>query len=413
MTGEDRIALLIRQYADGTISRSDYDELMSYVQNTGNEPDLSEAMDRIWDEQEPNDTASGPHFDVRERVYKTIIHSREFEHGSGRLPSLKGWYITGTAALITLALSFTFYWYINRGTDSQVPEVARTGRPETMRATLTLADGRTIDLGAAPDGIVADQNGISVRKTKDGVLVYQVSDAARSPDGRARNTVNTATGGQYQLVLPDGSRVFLNTASSLEFPVQFEDDERTVVLNGEGYFEVTKRDVMTGQNGRQVKKRLPFIVRTGRQQVEVLGTQFNVQGYKDDRVTTTTLLEGAVRVVALGKDRSAAGNRPVVLSPGQSASLTGNTLQVKKADAEQALAWKNGLFTFHSQDLESIMSEISRWYNVKAEFRDDRLKTAVFSGSFSRSDDLETVLQVLQTTGAGRFKLEGKKVLVW
>lgn len=260
-------------------------------------------------------------------------------------------------------------------------------------AILTLADGRKIDLLKAENGRLTEESGVAIRKTAYGKLVYEVKEVStRVNNEKYLNTISTPKGGQYQVILPDETIVWLNAASSIRFPAGFTNlKQRKVQLSGEAYFEVAK------------DKQHPFIVETGQQEVEVLGTHFNLNAYGDEQNVKTTLLEGSVRVLS-GKDL-------VVLKPGQQSLLHNHTLDVANADTEEAVAWKNGYFKFNSEPLPSIMRKLSRWYDVEVVYEgkpgNDR-----FGGTISRYKNLADVLEMLESTKLVKFKVEGRKIIV-
>jgi transmembrane sensor len=283
-------------------------------------------------------------------------------------------------------------------TPSQI--VADDVEPGDNEALLTLADGTKISLSAAATGAVAKQAGIEIVKTKDGQLIYNLNKTSGTTDESGANEYNiisTPKGGQHQINLQDGTRIWLNAASSLKFLPDFADlKERRVELIGEAYFEVSKDKkrpfrVVTLQNGTT-------------QIVEVLGTHFNINNYEDENSTKTTLVEGSVRILT-------DANQPKVLKPGQQSILKNNAIVIETVDTEDAIAWKNGNFIFNDENLESIMRKISRWYDVEVYYQ-DKLPQASFLGTFSRSKNLSTLLKSLESAGKVHFKIEGRRITV-
>ncbi|RQO75105.1 anti-sigma factor [Pedobacter sp. KBW06] len=269
------------------------------------------------------------------------------------------------------------------------------------RAVLTLADGRNISLTDAVNGTIAEEPGIKVTKTRDGQLLYTLSGKPSAQQKVAYNTITTPKGGQYQVILPDGTRVWLNAASSLEYPTAFSAAERKVVLKGEAYFEVA----------RQFPKKVPFIVQTDRAKVEVLGTHFNVNAYDNEPFTKTTLLEGKVSV---SYPESA---HAVVLTPDQQAwndkkAGLNTAIRVITVDPEFEIAWKKGWFMFNDERIESIMRKISRWYDVEVVYEGKITAQQVFGGTVNRFENVSKVLEMLELTNAVHFKIEGRKITV-
>jgi ferric-dicitrate binding protein FerR (iron transport regulator) len=258
--------------------------------------------------------------------------------------------------------------------------------PGRDAAILTLSDGSQILLDSTKRTIT-NNNGVQIINTA-GLLSY----AGEGVSGKTvYNTISTARGNKYQLLLGDGTKVWLNSASSLKYPVAFTGRDRKVEFTGEGFFEVAK------------DKTKPFSVVTSRQEIRVLGTHFNVSSYKDEETVQTTLLEGSVSV----KDKSTA----VVLKPGSQALSDGSGLQVKTdVDTEKVISWKEGWFDFDGMDLKMILRQVSRWYDVdvvyKGSISDER-----FGGRIKRDVPLSRVLQLLQNTGA-KFQLQGNVITV-
>lgn len=262
--------------------------------------------------------------------------------------------------------------------------------PGSNKAILTLADGTKINLTDAQSGSLAEQSGIQISKSKSGQLIYTVKAIANKSNAAAMNTIETPRGGQYQVNLPDGTKVWLNAASSLTFPLSFAAHERKVLLAGEAYFEVAK------------DKTKPFRVEVRDVKVEVLGTHFNVMAYKEDGEVKTTLLEGSVRLNH--NDISA------LLKPGEQGYLSKSKFNITPANVAMATAWKNGWFLFDNTDLYTLMGQISRWYDVDVVY-EEGVKEEVFNGKIARKSELSKVLKILELGGV-RFKIEGHKLIV-
>ena len=199
---------------------------------------------------------------------------------------------------------------------------------------------------------------------------------------------------QFKVILPDGTLVYLNAASELRYPVAFTGSERKVELTGEAYFEVTKN------------KAMPFIVHTAKGDIQVLGTHFNIMAYSDDPSMKTTLLEGSVKISQPAK------NITKMLKPDQQAVLSDIGIKVIDVNAEDAVAWKDGIFLFNDDHLDDIMKKISRWYNVDVEFNDETLKKEMYSGTVSRFAQVSQVLKKLEALGGVSFRIEPHKIIV-
>lgn len=301
----------------------------------------------------------------------------------------------GVAAAVLICLGTAFYLSpLCKGIKGSGQElVVHDIAPGGNKATLILADGRKVTLDDASNGQIAEESGIIITKTAEGQLRYNIT-AIKSVNPTAYNTVVTPRGGQYQVMLPDGTKVWLNASSSLKFPAAFGTEGRKVELAGEAYFEVARNE------------RLPFKVTTDKQEVVVLGTHFNINSYADETDTRTTLFEGSVKVTCK------ASSAVKVLKPGQQAVLEGKEIAVASIDTDEALAWKNGLFIFNNEELESIMRKVSRWYNVTVEYKDDQVRKEAFGGSVSRFGNVSEILRMLEITGNVRFTINGNKIIV-
>ncbi|WP_342331370.1 FecR family protein [Pedobacter sp. FW305-3-2-15-E-R2A2] len=266
------------------------------------------------------------------------------------------------------------------------------------RAVLTLSNGRQISLTDAVNGTIVEESGIKVTKTRDGQLLYVLNGKQSAAEQISYNTITTPKGGQYQIILPDGTKVWLNAASSLVYPTAFSAVQRKVVLKGEAYFEVAK----------QLPKKVPFIVQTDRAKVEVLGTHFNVNAYDNEPFTKTTLLEGKVAV------SYPETNHALILSPNQQAWNDKKTdlIRVITVDPEYDIAWKKGWFMFNDESIESIMRKISRWYDVEVVYEGKITAHQVFGGTVNRFENVSKVLEMLELTNAVHFKIEGRKITV-
>ncbi|MBN9380905.1 MAG: FecR domain-containing protein [Chitinophagaceae bacterium] len=273
--------------------------------------------------------------------------------------------------------------------------------PGGNKAVLTLGNGSVVVLDSASSGLLAEQGGATVTKTGDGRLVYQkaVSDGTGVGGEPAYNTLSTPKGGQYRLQLPDGTKVWLNSASSIHYPVAFTGNRRQVDITGEAYFEVAQ---ILSSDGR---KKMPFVVRTDRHtEVEVLGTHFNIMAYTDESAVRTTLAEGSVKVTNL--------HHQVLLTPGQQAVLEASLspIKVKEVDADKETAWISGFFQFDHTDLPTLMRQLQRWYDVEPVYpvKDNGRK---FGGRISRSLPLLEMLRLLESNDI-HFKIDGKKLIV-
>lgn len=303
-------------------------------------------------------------------------------------PVRRRWLPAAAAALLLLAAGG--YWMLRQPGPQQPAETAARTTPAAPgnRATLTLGNGTVVDLGASEDGTLARQGGSTVSK-EESMLVYDDNQ----PGEPVINKLSVPRGEQYRLVLPDGTKVWLNAASQLQFPTAFTGGQRRVQLTGEGYFEVAADAAQ------------PFVVQTAGMDVEVLGTHFNVKAYPDEPGTQTALLEGSVRIVSAdGKNK--------VMRPGEVATVAhGSGIQiVRDRDADQAVAWKDGFFAFRNADIAVILREIGRWYDVEIVY-EGPVTHRRFTGKVSRDYSLSETLSVLLASNL-HFRQEGKKIIV-
>jgi len=300
------------------------------------------------------------------------------------------------AAAIIMVLGVTAYFYSQRKGRLQNFQVAQNIiRPGGDKAILTLADGTSVILDSASNGRLAMQGSSQVIQ-KDGQLIYSIdrpNSAASATPIPEYNVMETPHGGQYRLMLPDGSQVWLNAASRLRYPVAFTGHNREVELTGEAYFEITEN------------KSAPFVVKTQKLSVNVLGTGFNVNAYEDEPVIATTLVHGSVKVV------SASGT--ALVQPGQQVAIDNATLQMKTStpNLDNVLAWKEGKFHFDGASIYTIMRQISRWYDVHVVYQGNIPETA-FDGSLLRTAYPTSLLHALELTKEIHFRIDGKTITV-
>lgn len=290
--------------------------------------------------------------------------------------------------------------------------------PGSNKAVLTLSNGATIVLDDASNGMVAQQGNAKVLKPDDGQLVY-TQEENNGNQTLSYNMLATPRSGQYQLVLPDGTKVWLNAESSIRYPVAFMGNERRVQITGEVYFEVAPLRLRSGQ-------KMTFIVEKGDMRVEVLGTHFNVNAYSDESAIKTTLLEGKVKVVkgqwSMVNDQSTKKDHTIILKPGEQALIPAETekakrsgnnrIQIHKTDVDDVIAWKNGLFHFENADIKTVMRQLARWYDVEVMYEGASVKNDPLFVEISRNTRLSDVLKVLEESGSAKFSIQGKKIIV-
>jgi ferric-dicitrate binding protein FerR (iron transport regulator) len=386
-TINSRIIYLWQQFSARQATRAELDELMELLSSGSHDEESRQYLQQLL-----ADTPAGEEDPARwEPILQSILHpvrtleAYPAETGNasvaGRPSPVRRWVRRAmtAAAVVLLLVGLTRLWRTYRA-ESPVQAPVVVVAPGGNRAVLTLAGGQQIILDSAATGILAEQGNTHVQKLGDGKLAYEAGgrgdNGTRGAAASLYNTLTTPRGGQYQLTLPDGTKVWLNAASSITYPTAFTGNSRSVEMTGEAYFEVTH------------DKKHPFTVKAGGQVIQDIGTHFNVNVYTDEPAQVTTLLEGAVSV---------SGH---LLRPGEKATITGVTatsagdIRVTQGDPDQAVAWKNGLFNFTDAGVETVMRQLSRWYNVDVTY-EGNIPHRQFQGMIGRSLTLNQVLKGL------------------
>lgn len=317
----------------------------------------------------------------------SIIKASDRSGNSGKKSTHWRWI---AAACVLLCLYMGIGFFRGRPPIYQLAVKKYDINPGGNNAVLTLANGSQIVLNGRANGKLAMQDGTSVTKTGDGIVTYQ-SEPIADGSKAGSNTITTPAGGQYHLILSDGTNVFLNAASSISYPASFSGDHRIVQITGEAYFEVAH------------DRRRPFQVKCNGQTVQVLGTHFNINAYPEEPSIKTTLLQGSVEISVKGRSGK--------IKPGQQARVSNESILVANADTDQAIAWKNGDFIFNGEDLETVMRQIARWYNVSVIYKSHSDHGKLFA-TISRSKKLSEILQALEMNQNVHFKMEGRSVEV-
>jgi transmembrane sensor len=381
MITRKEFVILYKKNLSGQCSPAEKELLESYS-------DEMQLADGDWegDEAEKHLTAN--------RIWLQLSESRKVQKRIS-LYQKYSWIRVAAVLLILVSAGFGIFWFMDTAPktfttiNTNISKIAPGGN----KAYLTTASGEKIFLNEVKIGSLSGGEGVSINKTDEGTLVYnlQSNNAKQSGSHTEWNTIVTPRAGQYHIVLADGSKVWLNAVSSLRFPTAFNGATREVELTGEAYFEVAKN------------KAKPFTVKTGGTTVNVLGTHFNVNAYKDNGEIKTTLIEGSVRL--------ADGKTEVKLIPGQQGRTTGTGFIITPADLEETMAWKNGYFIFRDENVISIMKRVARWYDVEIIYKDD-MKDRAFGGTVSRYKDITELLDYMQLTQAIHYRLEGRRVII-
>lgn len=354
---QERLHILLQKYLDGSATPEETTALHDWYRSAG-------AAEVEWPVDGPNELDT-----VRERMLDRL--RRE----AFPVRRMRPW-LYATAAALMLAIAGVAYLR-----NTPPPPVAHDALPGGNKATLILGSGQSITLDSTHQGLLATQGGVSVNQTKGNLTYTGQTDGAATP----YNTILTPNGGTYAVTLSDGSKVWLNAASSLKYPVKFTGAERSVDLTGEAFFEVAHGNT-------------PFTVHCLGQTIDVLGTDFNVNAYTNESSIKTTLLEGKIKV------------KGVTLQPGEQSRVgaDGSVHITKGIDTAEVMAWKNGMFQFDEADIGTVMRQIGRWYDVDVVY-EGKLPDDHFRGKIPRNVNASQVLQILAIGGID-FTIEGKKI---
>jgi transmembrane sensor len=397
MEHSKQISRLLFRYLQGKLTVEEAIKLEKWKQH-------SEENQQFFEELSKG--ATSQRFETHEPLPKNL-EERIFRKISTQIPGLEGgvvvkirhhWWKYAASAAVVLVLTVSGILMLTRHRPDQVISKVEkvkandVSAPETNYASITLADGKKVDLSNSADGTLASQGKIEVIKTADGLIIYKAAT------GKTGNTIqwNTLTNPKGSnvigMVLEDGTKVWLNAGSSLTYPVAFIGNERKVSITGEAYFEVAKN------------KQKPFRVTRDRIEVEVLGTHFNVNAYGDVPFIKVTLLEGSVKVNN--------GNKSGLLKPGQQAKVNDDNINVHSdVNVDQVMAWKNGYFSFDKASATEVMKELARWYNIEVVYHGE-VPDEKFGGELRRNSKLSSVLKILEKSGVN-FHIEGNRVTVF
>jgi ferric-dicitrate binding protein FerR (iron transport regulator) len=395
----DRWSYLLEKYFGNNISRAEWDELLQLMERGQETEAFSASLKAQWEKAGASGPApvdwDGKWVEMMEEARQAAFRPAE------RKRKIRFYYAAAAVALFVVAAAAWWLLPARRAAKTEKGQLAvdrarDVPPPAGTHAVLTLGDGTRIVLDDISNGIFAQQGSSNISKLSNNQLVYQATH--RKPGAVVYNTLTTGRGGQTMVMLEDGTRIWLNAASSIVFPAAFAGKERKLFVKGEAYFEVAK------------DSKRPFYVTFrnasgAESEIQVLGTRFNVNAYPDEPLSRATLMEGAVRV------RSGSGAE--VLAPGQQVEIMGHdgSLRVTAdADFEEAAAWKDGLFHFRHADLNTVMRALARWYDVEVLYEHEHADE-YFGGDIERSLNLSQVLRLLEKSQV-HFKIEGKKIIV-
>jgi len=391
----ERLTLLLHDYFKNSTSDEETAELWDYALSGEYEEEFESILPDAFDENMPIPVSRLDPSQCQSILNYIFNHKRVETHVFERKP-IRIWpRIAAVAALVTIIFGagLFFYRYIDR---KEAVAYASDVAPGRQDATLILANGNKIRLSNAKNGELVKESGVSITKSTNGQLIYQIKEM--SAGSSQMNTLSTGKGETYQLRLPDGSLVWLNAASSLTFSTNLNTrGKRRVKLDGEGYFEVSK------------DKKRPFIVESRDQEVEVLGTHFNINSYANEPSTKTALLEGSIRIGVFAANGAKTSQK--MIRPGEQAVVSQSVIKVEPLADPEAIAWKEGLFRFEKADIKTVMRQLQRWYNIVVIYDGD-VPQVSFSGNLHRNLNLSEALKVLEHLGV-KFKLDHRKLTVY
>ena len=398
-----KLTFLFQQVTAGKATAAEKKEFMMLMAKPENEEQAGELMRIHW---ESFDSSRNPFTPggSREMLANMLLLIDSADTAYTPEKKLFPWFSWGravaAACLLALLAATGYFWH--RPVPGFVAAVENDIAPGTDKAFLILSDGKKIALDDAPVGVLADDADFEVHKSEDGILEYHPAGkqhAAAPASGY--HTISTPRGGKYRIILPDGSRVWLNAASSLRYPVRFDDSGRLVELTGEAYFEIVPA------RSAEKQQRVGFRVIAGRQIVDVLGTHFNISSYADEETARTTLLEGSVRISGAGHGHS------LLLRPGQQCipGPSGRFHVLEHVNVNEAVAWKENQFSFNGLAIHGIMRQLARWYDIDVRYS-GLIPEEHLTGFVSRDVPLSRVLQMLGKISDLKFVLDGRTVIV-
>ncbi|MDP4286223.1 MAG: FecR domain-containing protein [Bacteroidota bacterium] len=394
----EKIKIFLEKFAVGTNTEAEHQQFIEWLK-TASVADVKAILEQ-YNIIVSGDTSFADVVDLNlisdiEAALDQYELGKERRNDNGRIISWRLFYKIAAASLIIFISCAAAWFALRTPKDNTIAKASpkqlkNVTTPGGNKAILTLSDGSTIILDSAKNGQVAQQGGAQIAKLANGQLVYNALD--NKPAKVVFNTLTTPRGGQFKLTLPDGSEVWLNAASSIKYPTAFIGNERKVEISGEAYFEIAHNAAK------------PFKVSVNGMEVKVLGTHFNINAYTDEASVKTTLLEGSVNLTK--------GSAAITLKPGQQAQLgnSGNIKVIDNVDIDQVVAWKNGYFSFNRSDLQTVMRQLARWYDVEINY-EGKIPERQFGGKIDRNSNLSEVLKILEESKV-HFSIEEKKIIV-
>lgn len=371
----------IKKFISASVTPEEQEEFVSWVKQAG-----KAELEATWELYAEMD-ADNPDHEPPPAAFREALERRlDLADRPARIRRFR-WY--AAAGLLAATVGLSIFFLADHNKDQVAPgspEIAKIDLPPGgNKATLTLSGGRKIPLDDTPNGKLAMENGVNIQKNADGQILYSVTGANQQTEEPIYNTISTPKGGQYQVSLPDGSLVWLNAASSLSFPVNFSGKQRKVSITGEAYFDIKKN------------KEQPFIVQSGNQELEVLGTEFNINSYLPGAISTS-LLEGSVRVINTNT------HEQVILQPGKQAVLNNQEIATNRFNADNVTSWRKGLFSYTNASLNTVMNDFERWYDVEVVYAGN-IPEFNFTGDIPRKLKASQFLEIMSSYPV-KFNLE-------
>lgn len=407
--GNTKLEELYLKWFNKTATPQEKAELIRLLEAGASKEEWNPLIEKIWDQLQDDEGFSMPQ---RQQLADKILKQWPAEPvvtGGSRVRMYRWRWVAAAAILLVVGTVVAWILLPEKRQEQQKAGSATVKNIEPIQpghdgAILTLADGRQIELDSAANGVIGQQNGAQITLQNNQVIYQPKAGPDAGPAKElAWNTMRTPKGRQFQLVLPDGSKVWLNAASSIKYPIAFNDKERRVEITGEVYIEVAH------------DKTWPFFVQTKNQQIQALGTSFNVNAYENEEIEKTTLIEGSVKV------NSNINNLPVnshplsaVLLPGQQANIdnTKQLLSIANNQSEAAIAWKNGYFNLENMPFDKVMKQLERWYDIQVLY-ENGVPDLRFVGGLNRNMTLDALIRALRVSEV-HFKIEaGRRLIVY
>lgn len=410
---QDRLEYLLNKYGNSTLLKSEENELFTLIDEAKNDSHIKSLLLNMLQMQEPDNELNKEQW---EPILRKIVGHTENEHtGDAEVYKLRGrkrfmkWKMVAASLFVILSGALVFYFIQLQGNNKkeslaiESPAVQDITPPSSVNAFLTLANGQKITLDSVSNGTLAQQGAVKVIKLSDGKIAYHqdASDNIAESEIMYNTLTNPAGSMVVNITLEDGTRVWLNAKSSLRYPTVFTGKERKVEISGEAYFEVAHLSLPHSGKGEVA---MPFRVNVRGVDVKVLGTHFNINGYDDEAVVKTTLLEGSVKITTDSYSK--------MIKPGEQAQVpsTNQSINIITPDLNEVMAWKNGRFSYSNSDLGTIMRQMARWYNVEVVYQDkisDR-----YTVNVSDNVPVSQLFKFIEMSGGVHFEIVGKKILV-